>query len=97
MTKKWIMAVAIAAALVGPTVARAHEGHAHKVMGTVSSVEGNHVMVKTTDGKMVMDCACKTRGSGRGGQPLLDRWYPGAGTRSSFQRSHALTKDTHTK
>src|SRR5258706_6332504 len=54
MNKKWIIAVAIAGALIVPTVARAHEGHAHKVMGTVSSVEGNHLMVKTTDGKTVM-------------------------------------------
>ena len=54
MNKKWIVAVALAGALVVPTVARAHEGHAHKVMGTVSSVEGNNIMVKTTDGKTVM-------------------------------------------
>jgi hypothetical protein len=54
MKKTWIMAVVIAVALMGPAVARAHEGHAHKVMGTVSSVEGNNVMVKTTDGKTVM-------------------------------------------
>jgi hypothetical protein len=39
MNKKWIIAVAIVGALIVPTVARAHEGHAHKVMGTVSSVE----------------------------------------------------------
>jgi hypothetical protein len=54
MNKKWIIAVAIAGALIVPTVVRAHEGHAHKVMGSVSSVEGNHVMLKTTDGKTVM-------------------------------------------
>jgi hypothetical protein len=54
MNRKWIIAVAIAGALIAPTVARAHEGHAHKVMGTVSSVDGNHIMVKTTDGKTVM-------------------------------------------
>ena len=54
MNEKWIIAVAIAGALLVPTVASAHEGHAHKVMGTVSSVEGNHVTVKTTDGKTVM-------------------------------------------
>jgi hypothetical protein len=54
MQKKSIVAVALAGALVIPAVARAHGGHAHKVMGTVSSVEGNHVMVKTTDGKTVM-------------------------------------------
>lgn len=53
MNKKWITAVAIAGALIVPRVARAHEGHAHKVMGTVSSVERNQVMVKTA-GKTVM-------------------------------------------
>ena len=54
MNKKWIITVALAGALAVPAVARAHEGHAHKVMGTVSSIEGNHVMVKTADGKTVM-------------------------------------------
>lgn len=54
MQKKWIIAVVLAGALTIPVMARAHGGHAHKVMGTVSSVEGNHVMVKTTDGKTVM-------------------------------------------
>ena len=57
MNKKWIVAVAIAAAPIVPTVARAHKGHAHKIMGTVSGVEGNHVMVKTTDGKTKLDAA----------------------------------------
>ena len=54
MNKNWIVAIALAGALVVPAMARAHEGHAHKVMGTVSSVEGNNVMVKTADGKTVM-------------------------------------------
>jgi hypothetical protein len=54
MNTNWIVAIALAGALVVPTVARAHEGHAHKVMGTVSSVEGNNVTVKTSDGKTVM-------------------------------------------
>jgi hypothetical protein len=54
MNRNWIVAIALAGALVVPAVARAHEGHAHKVMGTVSSVDGNNVMVKTTDGKTVM-------------------------------------------
>jgi hypothetical protein len=52
MNKHWIAAIALAAVLVVPALA--HEGHAHKVMGTVSSVEGNNVMVKTADGKTVM-------------------------------------------
>jgi hypothetical protein len=54
MNQKWIVAVALTAALVVPAVARAHEGHAHKVMGTVTSVQGDSVMVKTSDGKTVM-------------------------------------------
>ena len=40
--------------LTVPAVARAHEGHAHKAMGTVSSIDGKNLMVKTTDGKTVM-------------------------------------------
>jgi hypothetical protein len=43
-----------AVALAIPGAARAHEGHAHKVMGTVASVDGKNVMVKTADGKTVM-------------------------------------------
>ena len=54
MVRKLIVAAFVAAALVVPTVARAHTGHAHKVMGTLSSIDGNHLMLKTTDGKTVM-------------------------------------------
>ena len=52
---KKLMMVAVAAAMLAvPTMARAHEGHDHKVVGTISSVNGNNVMVKTTDGKETM-------------------------------------------
>ena len=54
MTKRLILSAALVAALAWPALAFAHAGHAHKVMGTVTSVEGNHVTVKTTDGKTVM-------------------------------------------
>ena len=40
-----VVAVAISAA------AWAHEGHAHKVMGTVTMAAVDRVMIKTTDGK----------------------------------------------
>jgi hypothetical protein len=49
-----MMALALAALLLLPVTARAHEGHPHKVMGTVASVQGSHVEVKGTDGKVVM-------------------------------------------
>jgi hypothetical protein len=54
MSRKWIVGVALLVVLAVPVAAWAHGGHAHKVMGTVSSVQGNHVQVKTTDGKIVM-------------------------------------------
>ncbi len=54
MNGNWIVVVTLAAALVIPIGARAHEGHAHTVMGTVSSVDGTNLMVKTADGKTVM-------------------------------------------
>ena len=50
--KTWLITgLIIAAVLVVPAVSRAHEGHAHKVMGTISSVDGKNLMVKTTDGR----------------------------------------------
>jgi len=53
--KKWMIGLMmIALAIVAPAAGRAHEGHAHKVMGTVASVDGKNVMVKTGDGKTVM-------------------------------------------
>jgi hypothetical protein len=54
VNNKWIMVVTVAAALVIPFAARAHEGHDHTVMGTVSSIDGTNLMVKTADGKTVM-------------------------------------------
>ena len=35
------------------TVVRAHEGHDHKIMGTVTMAAADHVMLKDTDGKDV--------------------------------------------
>ncbi len=53
--KKWIIGLmALVLSVVAPAAARAHEGHAHKVMGTVSSISGKNLMVKGTDGKTVM-------------------------------------------
>ena len=54
MTGKWIAGCALIVALALPAVTWAHEGHSEKVMGTVSSMQDNHVMVKTTAGKTVM-------------------------------------------
>jgi hypothetical protein len=48
-----MIAAAVVAALMLPVAASAHKGHIHKVLGTVTGVQGNHVEVKTTDGKAV--------------------------------------------
>lgn len=40
------------ALMLGPVVL-AHEGHDHKVMGTVSMIHENHLEVKDKDGKTV--------------------------------------------
>ena len=53
--KKWMIAVAVvAAALLAPRFARAHDGHDHTVMGTIASIDGTNLMVKTADGKQTM-------------------------------------------
>jgi hypothetical protein len=51
--KRWMMVVMACVALLAPAVARAHEGHMHKALGTLSSIDGQHVVVKTTDGKSI--------------------------------------------
>src|SRR5690348_458393 len=49
--RRFVAIAAVLACLVVPAVAFAHAGHAHKVMGTVSSIDGNHIVLKTPDGK----------------------------------------------
>jgi outer membrane lipoprotein SlyB len=51
MQKIWLVTFALVAALAVPAVAGAHEGHMHKALGTISSIQGEHVEIKTTDGK----------------------------------------------
>lgn len=41
----------LAAALLTPGLISAHPGHDHKLMGTISSIDKNTVVVKTTEGK----------------------------------------------
>lgn len=55
MVNRLMIGAALAAVLAfaGPGTLVAHEGHTHKALGTVSSVEGNHVVVKTTAGKSI--------------------------------------------
>ena len=49
--RKWLVAVLFVVTFAA--IGLAHEGHTHKILGTVTSVQGSHLDVKTTDGKVV--------------------------------------------
>ena len=51
MSRRLMIGAALVAALVAPPLARAHEGHAHKMMGTVAARHDNQLEVKAVDGK----------------------------------------------
>jgi hypothetical protein len=52
--KAWTLVAAIVALLLTvPSLADAKTARAHKVSGTVSSIQGNNVMVKEADGTTV--------------------------------------------
>ena len=53
MNRTWMVAIALAGILAVPALVRAHEND-KTVMGTVSSISGTNLMVKTADGKSVM-------------------------------------------
>jgi hypothetical protein len=48
--KKFLFLV-LALSLFVPSLALAHPGHEHKLMGTITSIDKNKIAIKTTDGK----------------------------------------------
>lgn len=48
---KSFLFVVLALALLAPAVPMAHPGHDHKLMGTITSIDKNKVVMKTTEGK----------------------------------------------
>lgn len=48
--KRIVLATLVLALLV-PAAAFAHPGHEHKLMGTITAVDGNKVSMTTTEGK----------------------------------------------
>ena len=54
MNTKWIVGAVLTAVLAVPTFGWTHEGEKHTVMGTVSTIDGANLMVKTVAGKTVM-------------------------------------------
>ena len=51
MKRNWIAAAIMVTLLALPVAARAHEGHMHKALGTIASINAEKVEVKTTEGK----------------------------------------------
>lgn len=48
--KNFLFAV-LALTLLVPALPMAHPGHDHKLMGTISSIDKNKIVMKTTEGK----------------------------------------------
>jgi len=72
--KQLVFAV-LALSLLVPGVSMAHPGHDHKLMGTISSIDKNKVVMKTTEGKdMTFEITPTTtmkRGTQKGAQADL--------------------------
>lgn len=81
--KTWIAGAAVVLALLVPAGLLAHEGHTHKVMGTISALDGDHLTVKTTDGKTAMVMLDAKTSIARG-TTKLDRTALKAGERVSI-------------
>jgi hypothetical protein len=72
---KRILVALVALALLVPAVAIAHPGHDHKLMGTITTIDGNKVAMKTTEGKdatfQILPTTSFKRGKGKGAQADL--------------------------
>ena len=51
--KNWIAATIVILALAVPGAVLAHEGHTHKVLGTVTDIDYPHLEIETKDKKSV--------------------------------------------
>lgn len=48
---KNLLLAALVLAVLAPVATFAHPGHEHKLMGTITAIDGNKVTMKTTEGK----------------------------------------------
>jgi hypothetical protein len=51
MSRNWFIAVLMIATGLLPRLVAAHDGHVHKIMGTVTARDARHVEVKTPSGE----------------------------------------------
>lgn len=72
--KPFLFAV-LTLSLLAPALPMAHPGHDHKLMGTISSIDKNKIVVKTTEGKdmtfEVVPTTAFARGKDKGMQSEL--------------------------
>jgi stress response protein YsnF len=53
MRPTWIVMMMLAVAVASPVAARAHDGHVHRIMGTVTARDAKHLAVKTPSGEVL--------------------------------------------
>ncbi len=70
MKRNWIVAAIMVALLALPVIARAHEGHMHKALGTIASINAEQVEIKTTEGKTLTVVIDKKTAITRGKEKL---------------------------
>lgn len=72
---KRFLLVALAFTVLASTQPLAHPGHDHKLLGTVTAIDGNKVSMKTTEGKtetfLVTPLTSFKRGKQKGAQTEL--------------------------
>lgn len=68
--KNWIVAIVFSAAFAVPAIGRGHEGHLHKALGTIASIQGEHVEIKTNGGKAITLMLDKKTAVTRGNEKL---------------------------
>ena len=51
MKRAWMVLLFLVVAWIAPPFAAAHDGHVHKIMGTVTARDAKHLVVKTPSGE----------------------------------------------
>jgi hypothetical protein len=70
MNRNWIVAALTSLVLALPLAVGAHEGHMHKALGTIVSVQADSVEIKTTEGKALTVVLDKKTAITRGKEKL---------------------------
>lgn len=72
---KNLILAAVVLAVLAPVATFAHPGHEHKLMGTITTIDGNKISMKTTEGKdatfAVTPLTTFKNGKGKGAQSDL--------------------------